>query len=186
MTAQAATAGAPTNAKVACLLPLTGPDQAYGKRALAGLRLAFDDVPEQLIVRDTGGDPATAADWLARLQDNPEVLAVVGPLRSAEAEVAAPMAEQQHLPLLLLSQREGLGGRYVLQVAMTRTQQIRLLVRYAASELKLRRFGIVYPNDGYGSTFAETFRKEAANQGASCRGHASVSARDHEFRKYRC
>lgn len=170
VSAQAATAGAPTNVKVACLLPLTGPDQTYGKRALAGLRLAFDDAPEQLIVRDTGGDPATAADWLTRLQDNAEVVAVVGPLRSTEAEVAAPMAEQQHLPMLLLSQREGLGGRYVLQVAMTRTQQIRLLVHYAVTELKLRRFGIVYPNDGYGSVFAETFRKEASNQGASVVG----------------
>jgi hypothetical protein len=170
VTAPATTGGALTNAKVACLLPLSGPDQAYGKRALAGLRLAFDDAPEQLLVRDTGGDPSTAADWLLRLQHDTEVVAVVGPLRSTEAEVVAPMAEQQHLPLLLLSQREGLGGRYVMQVGMTRAQQIRLLVHYAATELKLRRFGIVYPNDGYGSAFAETFRKEAASNGGSVVG----------------
>lgn len=162
--------GIPATAKVACILPLTGPDQAYGKRALAGLRLAFADVPEQLIVRDTGGDPATAADWLAQLQNDPEVVAVVGPLRSAEAEVAAPIAERQRLPLLLLSQREGLGGHYVLQVAMTRTQQVRLLVHYVTGALKLRRFGIVYPNDGYGASFAEAFKKEVANQGAAIVG----------------
>ncbi len=160
----------PPTAKVACILPLTGPDQAYGKRALAGLRLAFADVPEQLIVRDTGGDPATAADWLAQLQGDREVVAVVGPLRSTEAEVAAPIAERQRLPLLLLSQREGLGGHYVLQVAMTRTQQVRLLVHYVTGALKLRRFGIVYPNDGYGASFAEAFKKEVANQGAAVVG----------------
>ena len=160
----------PTTAKVACILPLTGPDQAYGKRALAGLRLAFADAPDHLVVRDTGGDPATTADWLAGLQDDADVVAVVGPLRSSEAEVAAPIAERQRLPLLLLSQREGLGGHYVLQVAMTRTQQVRLLVHYAVTALKLRRFGIVYPNDGYGSAFAESFKKEATDQGASIAG----------------
>ena len=160
----------PTTAKVACILPLTGPDQAYGKRALAGLRLAFADAPDHLVVRDTGGDPATTADWLAGLQDDADVVAVVGPLRSSEAEVAAPIAERQRLPLLLLSQREGLGGHYVLQVAMTRTQQVRLLVHYAVAALKLRRFGIVYPNDGYGSAFAESFKKEATDQGASIAG----------------
>jgi len=156
--------------KVACLLPLTGPDQAYGKRALAGLRLAFANTPEQLVVRDTGGDPAGTADWLGRLQNEPEVVAVVGPLRSSEAEIAAPIAERQRLPLLLLSQREGLGGHYVLQVAMTRTQQVRLLVHHVVDALKLRRLGIAYPNDGYGSAFAETFKREAANQGASIVG----------------
>ena len=168
--------GASTNAKVACILPLTGPDQAYGKRALAGLRLAFADAPEQLIVRDTGGDPATTADWLAQLQDDPGVVAVVGPLRSTEAEVAAPIAERHRLPMLLLSQREGLGGHYVLQVAMTRTQQVRLLLQYAVGVLRLRRFGIVYPNDGYGSSFAETFKREASGDGASIVGaHAYPS-----------
>jgi ABC-type branched-subunit amino acid transport system substrate-binding protein len=162
--------GAAAHVKVACVLPLTGPDQAYGKRALAGLRLAFADAPAQLVVRDTGGDPAGTADWLARLQKDPEVVAVVGPLRSTEAEIAAPIAERERLPLLLLSQREGLAGHYVLQVAMTRAQQVRLLVHHVVGALKLRRIGIVYPNDGYGSTFAEAFKREAANEGASIVG----------------
>jgi ABC-type branched-subunit amino acid transport system substrate-binding protein len=166
----AATDGAPTHVKVASLLPLTGPDQAYGRRALAGLRLAFADAPEQLVVHDTSGDPAATADWLGTLQNDPQVVAVVGPLRSSEAEIAAPIAERERLPLLLLSQREGLAGHYVLQVAMTRAQQVRLLVRHAVAGLNLRHVGIVYPNDGYGSAFAETFKREAANQGASIVG----------------
>jgi ABC-type branched-subunit amino acid transport system substrate-binding protein len=162
--------GATSTAKVACLLPLTGPDHAYGKRALAGLRLAFADVPEQLVVRDTGGDPVATADWLTKLKDDPQVVAVVGPLRSSEADAAAPIAERQRLPLLLLSQREGLAGPYVMQVAMTRTQQARLLVHYAVSALRLRRFGVVYPDDLYGSSFAATFRKQVAEQGATIVG----------------
>ena len=168
--APAAPDGSSAHVKVACLLPLTGPDQAYGKRALAGLRLAFADAPEQLVVHDTGGDPAGTADALSALQHDTEVVAVVGPLRSSEAEVAAPIAERLRLPLLLLSAREGLAGHYVLQVAMTRTQQVRLLVHHLVAALNLRRVGIAYPNDGYGSTFAEAFKREAASKGASVVG----------------
>ncbi|MBI4516135.1 MAG: penicillin-binding protein activator [Deltaproteobacteria bacterium] len=156
--------------KIACLLPLTGVDRAYGQRALAGLRLAFADAPEQLVVRDTGGDPASSAELLQALHQDSSVVAVVGPLRSSEAEVLAPLAERERLPLLLLSQREGLAGRFVFQVAMTRGQQAEMLVRYAADTLKVQRFGVLYPEDGYGSAFAQAFIDAVAAQGASVVG----------------
>lgn len=167
--------GKAPDARVACLLPLTGPDRAYGKRALAGLRLAFADEPHRLLVRDTGGDPNSSVEWLRKLQDVPNVVAVIGPLRSSEAEATAPLAERDRIPLLLLSQKEGLAGRFVFQVAMTRTQEIELLVRYAVNVLKLRRFGVVYPNDTYGSTFARAFKRQAISEAASVVGmHAYV------------
>ncbi len=146
------------NTKVACLLPLTGADRAYGQRTLAGLRLAFADAPKLLEVRDTGGDPKTSAALFERLRDDPKVVAVIGPLRSKEAEATAPLAERAQLPLLLLSQREGLTGRFVLQAAMTRAQQVELLVGYAVDTLKLQRFAVVYPNDSYGAGFTEVFK----------------------------
>lgn len=174
-------AAAESTAKIACLLPLTGPDQAYGKRALAGLRLAFADAPEQLLIRDSGGDSTVTTRVLKELHADPSVLAVIGPLRSAEAEIAAPLAERDQLPLLMLSQRDGLAGRYALQVAMTRNQQVRLLVQYAVGTLKLRRIGIVHPNDGYGSAFANTFREEAANHGASVVGTYAYAPGEADF-----
>ena len=162
--------------KVACLLPLTGPDHTYGQRSLAGLRLAFADAPRELVVRDTGGEPAISTKLLQQLQDDPKVVAVIGPLRSSEAEVAAAFAERQQLPMLLLSQREGLAGRFVLQAAMTRSQQIDLLVGYAVGTMQLHKFGVVYPDDGYGSAFATAFKSAAANHGASIGGLQSYPA----------
>ncbi|MFQ5665654.1 MAG: ABC transporter substrate-binding protein, partial [Candidatus Binatia bacterium] len=152
-------------AKVACLLPLTGPDRAYGKRSLAGLRLAFADAPEQLVVRDSGGDSARSADLLGRLQHDQTVLAVIGPLRSSEARVAAHLAERVQLPLLLLSPRDGLAGRFALQAGVTRSQQVRQLVRYARMTLEAEQFGITYPHDHYGSAFAKAFEEEVARRG---------------------
>ncbi|HUI26200.1 MAG TPA: ABC transporter substrate-binding protein [Candidatus Kryptonia bacterium] len=162
--------------KVACLLPLTGPDHAYGLRALAGLRLAFADTPQQLVVRDTGGEPSISTKLLQQLGDDPKVVAVIGPLRSSEAEVAAPLAEREQMPLLLLSQREGLTGRFVLQAAMTRSQQADLLVAYAVDTLKLHKFGVFYPDDGYGSAFAAAFKAAAAKHAAGVGGAQAYQA----------
>lgn len=173
----AADIGEPTT-KVACLLPLTGPDHAYGQRALAGLRLAFADTPEQLVVRDTGGDPSIAQELMTSLDRDPSVVAVIGPLRSSEAEVSAPLAEREQLPLLLLSQREGLTGHYVLQMAMTRSQQVRLLVGYAIDTLKLQHFGVLYPNDGYGASFNRLFTEVVNGHGGQLVGSQAYKPGD--------
>jgi len=176
-----AAAAAPLATKVACLLPLTGPDAAYGKRALAGLQLAFADAPEQLMVYDTGGSPGTAATVLWNLEGDPTVVAVIGPLRSSEAEAAAPLAEREQVPLLLLSRREGLAGRFALQMAMTRSQQVRILVRYAVDTLNLRHFGILNPSDAYGSAFAAAFEKEVGHHGADVVGTQTYEPGTSEF-----
>jgi ABC-type branched-subunit amino acid transport system substrate-binding protein len=177
----AAPAAAPVATKVACLLPLTGPDAAYGKRAFAGLQLAFADARQQLMMRDTGGSPNTATALLRNLEGDPTVVAVIGPLRSSEAEATAPLAERERMPLLLLSQRDGLAGHFVLQMAVTRNQQVRALVRYAVDNLKLRHFGILYPSDAYGSAFAASFKEEVGNHGGDVVGTQTYEPGADEF-----
>jgi ABC-type branched-subunit amino acid transport system substrate-binding protein len=167
--------------RVACLVQLTGPDKDYGWRALNGLRLAFEDLPDSLAVRDTGGDPQVAAQLVRRLAADPTVLAVVGPQRSAESEAVAPLAEQLGLPVLLLSQREGLGGRAVLQAGVTQRQQAGTVIDYASTRLGVRRFGVLYPDDGYGRAFVEAFGAEVQQRGGTLVGKKSYPAGNRSF-----
>jgi ABC-type branched-subunit amino acid transport system substrate-binding protein len=152
---------------VAALLPLTGPDRAYGQRALSGLRLAFTGFPRMLTVRDTGGQPDLAAQLLVALADQPNIVAVIGPLRSGDATAVAPLAERLQMPMLLLAREEGLTGPYVLQTVTTQQEQMRALAAYAVRTLGLQRLGILYPDDAYGRSFAGTFRDEATRVGAA-------------------
>lgn len=161
--------------KVACLLPLTGPDTTYGARALSGLRLAFADSSVRLVVRDTGGDPEMASRILTDLAANPSVLAAIGPLRANEAEKTAPLADRLGIPLLLLSQREGLDGEYALQASMTRPQQVRALVQHAMRTLDAKRFGVIYPDDNYGRTFTRLFTAEVQRRGGRVVGTRAYS-----------
>jgi len=157
-------------AKVGCLLPLTGPAREFGEHSLRGLRLLFGQDSDRLVLKDTGSDPATATGVLQELERDPNVLVVIGPLRSEDADVVAPQAEQMRLPLFLLSQRDGLGGRYVMQVGMTRSNLVSTLLGYAMDRIRLRRFGIVYPSDAYGKQFLSAFREEVKRRGGTVVG----------------
>src|SRR5207247_10555071 len=113
---------------------------------------------ERLVVPDTASDPPTAAAAFEELSRDPNILFVVGPLRSEEATEVAPLAEKSQVPLLLLSQRDGLGGKFVLQAGMTRSGQVATLLDYAMNKIRLRNFGVLYPKDSYGEEFLSAFK----------------------------
>jgi ABC-type branched-subunit amino acid transport system substrate-binding protein len=119
-----------------------------------------------LIVRDTGGQSDLAAQLVTALADDPAVLAIVGPLRSSDAAVVAPLAERLQVPMLLLSREDGLTGAYVLQTTTTQQEQMRALAAYLRT-LGITSVGILYPDDAYGRSFANSFRDEATLAGAT-------------------
>jgi len=158
------------NARIGCLLPLTGPNRQFGERSLRGLRLLFGQDNDQLVIKDTGSDPSVAVSMYQELARMPNVLAIVGPLLSDDAAAVAPLAEQDHLPMLILSQRDGLGGRFVIQSGMTRTHQVETLLAYAMDKARLRRFGVLYPKDHFGQELVATFRREVERRGGEVVG----------------
>jgi ABC-type branched-subunit amino acid transport system substrate-binding protein len=154
-------------ARVAALLPLSGPDRTYGQRALSGLRLAFAEFPRMLVVRDTGGQSDLAAQLVTALAADPNVLAVVGPLRNQDASVVAPLAEREQIPLLLLARDATLTGPYVLQTSTTEQEQMQTLADYAVHTLGCTRLGVLYPDDAYGNRYFDAFRNQATQLGAT-------------------
>lgn len=167
--------------RVACLLPLSGPFANFGERSLRGLRLGLGPLGDRMVVRDTGGQVEVARAAVDELIQDPGIALVIGPLRSDEAEANAPRAERAGLPMFLLSQREGLTGRFVLQLALTQQGQAAELAAYATDVLRLRRFAIVHPNDAYGSGLAEAFRREVTRRGARIAGTLSYVPGMREF-----
>jgi ABC-type branched-subunit amino acid transport system substrate-binding protein len=145
--------------RIGCLLPLSGRYQVLGELALRGVQLALGPERDRLLVKDTNGGVEVARAAFAELVQREEVIAVIGPLRSEEASTVAPLAERAGMPMLLLSQREGLSGRFVLQAGMTRSHQARALADHALRR-GMRHLGILAPEDSYGRDFTDRFRNE--------------------------
>ena len=82
-----------------------------------GIKLALGPQADMLVVRDTKGEPASGRAAIDELIADPAIGVVIGPLRSKVAETVAPRAERASMPLVVLSQQEGISGRWVVQPA---------------------------------------------------------------------
>lgn len=166
---------------VGVLLPLSGKFSFYGEESLRGILLASDlfagggdeapgsAYPDEgaegdpagsrgrgreirLVVRDSEGDPAKAAAAVRELASDPDLVAIIGPIFSAESMAAAEAAEQVGVPLISLSTREDLPVDRV-QAFRTRTtpgDEVGVLVRHAFDVLGAERFAVLYPQTRYG------------------------------------
>ncbi len=148
-------------------LPLSGDFAEYGNESLQGVLIAagYFAAPGALApgltleVRDTRGSADGAREALEAFAADPDVVAVVGPLSGDEAEAAAAVADENELPLLILSRREetAAGRKYVFPLALSPRVEAELVAEYASATLGLRRFALLYPDDAYGLAVRAAF-----------------------------
>jgi branched-chain amino acid transport system substrate-binding protein len=183
----------PSVCTIGCLLPLTGRYAEYGNHILQSLILAagaFQNSRERpgsvrLLVRDTGGDPATAVKQLQELAGNTEVVGVVGPLLTPVAQACAPVAQKAGLPIICLSQREEAArvGDFVFLNGLTIRQQVENLVEYASNDLGVSRFAILYPEDEYGFVARDAYRDHVAKIGGEVVSAVSYRKEETDFQE---
>ena len=132
-------------------------ESAEGEEAvLAEIERSIEETkPAQgvrLRVRDSAGDPDRAAAAVRELAADDQVVAVIGPIFSAESEAAADQAERLGIPLLALSNRVSLPDekKWVFRLRLTPEDEVGALVEYAVDEKEMSRFAILYPTNRYG------------------------------------
>jgi len=174
-----------------CLLPLTGRFAMYGNRALEAIVMAsgvFDsesDSPVTIVVEDTKSDPETAGRAVARLCNDDKVIGILGPLGSATSTEAAEEAQRLRIPLLTLTQKEGITeiGDYVFRNFLTAEMQVRTLVKYSVQNLGMMSFAVLYPDDEYGKKMMNLFWNEVKRWGGEVRGIEAYSVEQTDFSK---
>lgn len=148
---------------IGVLLPLKGDYASFGEEALQGVLLAAgvfgkgsSDV--EVLVRDTGVDAASISTAMAELASDERVAGVVGPLLSSTAMEAAREGQRLGMPVITLSQRDGVtsAGEFVFRNFLTLEDQARALADYAASS-GLKRFAVLHPQSNYGVELARHF-----------------------------
>jgi len=173
---------------IGCILPLSGRNAAYGSGALDAVLLAarvFDASREariRVLIEDSQSEPAVAAAAVGRLA-KAGVTCILGPLGSQEALEAAVEAQRLKVPILTLTQREGITGigDHVFRNFLTAAIQVRTVVQYAQANLRPRRYAILYPDDPYGNEMARLFREEVRLKGAEIRIEKSYKADQTDF-----
>lgn len=166
-----ATVPASGSCVVGCLLPMSGKFERFGKKTLRGVELALarfqmlnPGVRVQLVIKDTGGvreQTVAAIQELARQGAS----AIIGPFD--EVEVAAQTAQSLGIPIVIMSQREGVEqmGDFVFKNFLSPKMQVEALVNYAMSEQGISSFAALYPDENFGRVYAELFRTAVEARG---------------------
>jgi ABC-type branched-subunit amino acid transport system substrate-binding protein len=172
---------------VGCLLPFSGRYKPFGTRALKGVELALSRFSSQndhpsikIIFKDTGSDPTKSGEAVKELF-NDNVAAIIGPL--VTAETAAAEAQNSGIPIITLTQKEGIHqiGNYVFRNFFTPEMQVRTLVSFAVETLGLDSFAILYPDENYGTTFMNLFWDEVLAHGGKIVGVESYNSTHTDF-----
>ena len=172
---------------IGCLLPLSGPYQTVGQRALKGLELALERFSEQssgpqmnIVVKDSSGDPNQTRLAMQELIEE-KVAAIIGPI--VTAEIAAAEAQANGIPIITLTQKDGVTsiGDYVFRNFITPELQVKTLTDYVTTSLGLNRFAILYPDETYGITFMNLFWDHLIESGGKIVGVESYNPQHTDF-----
>jgi ABC-type branched-subunit amino acid transport system substrate-binding protein len=172
------TAGA--SGTLGVVLPLSGRFADFGEESLRGILLAtgvFEAGAAQDVrveVRDTAGRPDRAAQAVRELAQDPELMAIVGPLLGSESEAAAAAAERVGVPLLALTARDEVAATrpQVMRLRTRPQEEVKTLVEYAMNRIGAQTFAILYPHDDYGLALRDLFWDEVEKGGGAIVGVA--------------
>ncbi len=160
--------------KVGIALPLMknspgSPDASTGEQMLKGIRdavneynLKNDETKVEIIIEDTGKDPEKTIEALNGFGNNKEVMAVIGPVFSAELTSSAGAAEFHKMPVISPTATLNFIAEknpYVFQLNPTYDIRGRLMAKYAIDKLGTKKF-IILSEDNYGKQYAEGFSGE--------------------------
>jgi ABC-type branched-subunit amino acid transport system substrate-binding protein/TolA-binding protein len=151
---------------IGVVLPLSGSQAAFGKRALDAILLASgvyggsgDGASLRIYVEDSGGTPVSAAQAVERLVNQRKVMAILGPINWKEALAVAEKAQDLGVPNISLTTRDGISDRgpFLFQNGLTPRVQLESLVQHCIGTRGFRRFAILAPNDTFGRELSTQF-----------------------------
>jgi len=157
-----------TKIKVALLLPLSGPNAAFGGGMLDAAQMALFDIADdrlELAPQDTKGTPEGAADAArAALADGAKL--IIGPLLAAEVEAVKPLAHAANVPVLAFSTSTQLAGDGTWLIGFLPKAEIDRVVDFAHAKGAMR-FGVLAPRTPYGEITVDAARDAVQRNGAS-------------------
>lgn len=149
----------PQKARVAILLPLSGPSGTLGKALLDAAQLSLFELADDsfiLMPFDTAGT-AAGAEQAADAAVAAGAQLILGPLHAVAVRAAAPRARAAGVSIVAFSNSREVGGDGVYVFGFLPRQQVEAVVGYAFST-GLTRLAVLAPNDDYGRTVVDAAR----------------------------
>jgi branched-chain amino acid transport system substrate-binding protein len=159
---------------------LTGNTATFGISTKNGIDMAIDDINKgggllgkkvRVIVEDDQGKPEEAQTVVTKLINRDQVIAVLGEVASSRTMAAAPVAQQNGIPLITPSSTNPKvteTGDYIFRVCFIDPFQGLVMAKFATNTLKVKNVAILrdIKNDysvGLADVFVDNFKKMGGN-----------------------
>ncbi len=166
--------GGAQEVKIGIVVPLTGPVAVYGEGVRDGALLAIDEINAAggvngiklvPVVEDNKADGAETSNAMNKLITRDKVAAIIGPVISATANVAGPIAVRERIPMITPTATAievTDAGEYVSRTCFLDSYQGSVMAIFCREELKAEKAAIIFDvaNDysiGLKDVFAATF-----------------------------
>jgi branched-chain amino acid transport system substrate-binding protein len=162
--------------KVGAILSVTGPASFLGAPEARTLEMLVEDLNArggvdgrkvELIVKDTGGDPAKAVSFAKQLMEEDKVFAIVGPATSGETIAIKPIVEEGKTLLLSCAAAEVIVSpvaSHVFKVAPKDSFAAEMVFR-RMKKMGIKRIGFLSSNTGFGKAGKDQVEKLASSHG---------------------
>lgn len=172
---------------------VTGAGAQIGDLTIRAARLAVeeinaaggvDGIPLELVVRDVRSDPQTALEQYRKAIAEDDLVALLGPLKSAYATLVVPEHRHESLPMFIGATNYTLTEQGVDNLFRVRPSDrlgAAAMVTIALEELGAERIGLVYDSDAFGSGGAELIRRELSERDRTLAADMSYPTNTGEF-----
>ncbi len=153
--------------RIGVVLPLSGKMALTGQQVLQGIQLAVNhsglarEGKLELVIRDSAAQPVEHV--VEELAVDPDVIGVIGPVLSNDVKQVVAIADRYRVPVFTpTASLHGLPelSPYFFRNALTRKLQGKYIAEYAVNILRLRRFAVLFPLEGYGFELKDAFIRE--------------------------
>jgi len=173
---------------------LTGNEAAFGRSSHRGTELAIEELNKaggvlgkklKLVTEDTQSKEGESSTVVSKLISRDNVVAVLGEVASGRSLEAAPICQQNKIPMISPSStnpRVTKVGDYIFRVCFLDSFQGDVLARFALKTLKAKRVAVMSDvaapySVGLGEYFIESFKR----RGGQIVSEQKYSSRDTDF-----
>lgn len=174
---------------------LTGATSIFGTSTFNGVKLAFKEINASggvmgrkffIIMEDDQGRPETAKMVVEKLISFNKVHAIIGEVASSNTLAAAPVAQEDRIPMLTPSStnpRVTEVGDYIFRACFIDPFQGEAMAKFAFNELKLRRVAIIKDlSSNYSQGLSENFKNTFTKLGGKILTEQGYVQSDQDFK----
>jgi branched-chain amino acid transport system substrate-binding protein len=165
--------------KIGMVVPLTGPIADAGRYGTLGAKLAVEEVnnaggvlgrPLELVIEDDQSlNPATVLAF-AKLSDDKDIVAFLGPTRSTQIQSIAPSVKQVGRPVMIGGTDPSLtlaGNPWFFRFRPNDTYTARVMSDFGLNKLGKKKWAIVHATDAFGTNAKTLFTDALKSQGVT-------------------